>query len=165
MKRAKQKCNRNAPVPLIPFYGLSNLIDVMKIFGFLTGSPPLMSCHNMMSLDNSVRPLHCFWSTKVNDLHQFESRHQIFCWKCVASPVQVQLSSLQVSQLTITRARNRHWQRYFKQKINRYDHHNYIQVIGFFLKCREATCVSQILFRWSCCRRSWVQRSLHYRQR
>lgn len=88
------------PVPLIPLCSLSNFNDVMKIFGFLTGFPPLMSCYYMMSLDNSVRPSHCFWSRKVNDLSQLESRHQIFCWKCVASPVQVQLSSLQVSQLT-----------------------------------------------------------------
>lgn len=72
----------------------------MEIFGFLTGFPPLMSFHYMMSLGSSVRPSHCFWSTKVNDLPQLGSRHQIFCWKCVASPVWVQMSSLQVSQLT-----------------------------------------------------------------
>lgn len=65
MKRAKQKCNQNAPVPFIPLYSLSSLNDVMKIFGFLTGFPLLTSHHNMMSLDNSVKPSHCFWSTKV----------------------------------------------------------------------------------------------------
>lgn len=32
--------------------------------------------------------------------HQLESRHQILCWKCLAGLVWVQLSSLQVSQLT-----------------------------------------------------------------
>lgn len=99
-KNSKTKCNQNAPVPLIPLCSLSNFNDIMKIFGFLTGSPPLMSCHYMMSLDNSVRPSHCVWSTKANDLPQLESRHQIFWWKCAASPVGVELSSLQVSQLT-----------------------------------------------------------------
>lgn len=150
-----------SPSPLMP----------MEISGFLSGSPPLKSCHNMMSLDNSVSSSHSIWSSKATGLRQLESSHQTVCSKWVSGPnpgsaeqPEWFTAHFNEHQIRITRAINRHWAKILPAENKTLISPRLHMGNSLFSHSIEAvTWVSQILLKWYCCGRSWKQRSLHYK--